>query len=34
MNNYSGELLRIAPELRKYLPGEAYRQVDYGRDHP
>ena len=32
VNDYSGELLRIAPELRKYLPGEAYQQVDYGRE--
>src|SRR5208283_4739291 len=32
VNNYSGELLRVAPELRKYLPGEAYQQVDYGRE--
>jgi len=32
VNNFSGELLRIAPELRKYLPGEAYHQVDFGRE--
>ncbi len=32
VNEYRGELLRIAPELRKYLPGEAYQQVDYGRE--
>ena len=32
VNNYRGELLRIAPELRKYLPGEAYQQVDFGRE--
>ncbi len=32
VNNYSGELLRVAPELRKYLPGEVYQQVDYGRE--
>ena len=32
VSDYSGELLRIAPELRKYLPGEAYRQVDFGRE--
>ena len=32
VNDYSGELLRIAPELRKYLPGEAYQQVDFGRE--
>ncbi|MBI1325726.1 protein kinase [bacterium] len=32
VKNYRGELLRIAPELRKYLPGEAYHQVDYGRE--
>ena len=32
VNDYSGELLRIAPELRKYLPGEAYHQVDFGRE--
>jgi len=32
VNDYSGELLRIEPELRKYLPGEAYHQVDFGRD--
>ena len=32
VNDYRGELLRIAPELRKYLPGEAYQQVDYGRE--
>ncbi len=32
VKDYSGELLRIAPELRKYLPGEAYQQVDFGRE--
>ena len=32
INDYRGELLRIAPELRKYLPGEAYQQADYGRE--
>ncbi|WP_165227463.1 serine/threonine-protein kinase [Aquisphaera insulae] len=32
VDDFRGELLRIAPELRKYLPGEAYRQVDYGRE--
>jgi tetratricopeptide (TPR) repeat protein len=32
VNDYSGELLRVAPELRRYLPGEAYRQIDYGRE--
>ncbi len=32
VNDYSGELLRIAPDLRKYLPGEAYQQVDFGRE--
>ncbi|MHC5537444.1 ATP-binding protein [Singulisphaera rosea] len=32
VGNYSGELLRIAPELRKYLPGEAFQQVDYRRE--
>ena len=32
VNDYQGEILRIAPELRKYLPGEAYQQVDHGRD--
>jgi len=32
VNDYRGELLRIAPELRKYLPGEAYQQVDFGRE--
>jgi tetratricopeptide (TPR) repeat protein len=32
VNDYRGELLRIAPELRKYLSGEAYQQVDYGRE--
>ena len=32
VNDYSGELLRIAPELRKYLPGEVYRQSDFGRE--
>ena len=32
VQDYSGELLRIAPELRKYLPGEAYQQVDFGRE--
>ena len=26
VNDYRGELLRVAPEPRKYLPGEAYRQ--------
>ncbi len=32
VNDYSGELLRIAPELRKYLRGEVYQQVDFGRE--
>ncbi|WP_435011952.1 serine/threonine-protein kinase PknK (plasmid) [Tundrisphaera lichenicola] len=32
VNDYSGELLRVAPELGKYLPGEAYRQIDFGRE--
>ncbi len=32
VNDYRGELLRIAPELRKYLPGEAYQHVDFGRE--
>jgi serine/threonine protein kinase/tetratricopeptide (TPR) repeat protein len=32
VGEYSGELLRIAPELRKYLPGQAYQQVDFGRE--
>ena len=32
VNDYRGELLRIAPELRKYLPGEAYQQVDFGHE--
>ncbi len=32
VNDYRGELLRIAPELRKYLPGEAYQHTDYGLD--
>src|SRR5581483_10976283 len=32
VNDYRGELLRIAPELRKYLPGEAYQHVDRGRE--
>ncbi|MGO9923461.1 MAG: protein kinase domain-containing protein, partial [Isosphaeraceae bacterium] len=32
VNEYGGELLRVAPELRKYLPGEAYQQVDFGRE--
>ena len=32
VNDYRGELLRIAPELRKYLAGEAYQHVDYGRE--
>ncbi len=32
VNDYSSELLRIAPELRKYLAGEAYRQSDPGSD--
>src|SRR5262249_44162149 len=30
VKEYSGELLRIAPELRKYVPGEVYRQADFG----
>ena len=30
VKEYSGELLRIAPELRKYLPGDVYRQADFG----
>ena len=32
VNDYGGELLRIAPELRKYLAGHASRQVDFGRE--
>jgi serine/threonine protein kinase/tetratricopeptide (TPR) repeat protein len=32
VNDYRGELLRIAPELRKYLPGDAYQQIDFGRE--
>jgi tetratricopeptide (TPR) repeat protein len=32
VDDYKGELLRIAPELRKYLHGEAYQQVDFGRE--
>jgi serine/threonine protein kinase/tetratricopeptide (TPR) repeat protein len=32
VNDYRGELLRIAPELRKYLPGDAYSQADPGSD--
>jgi eukaryotic-like serine/threonine-protein kinase len=32
VKDYSGELLRIAPELRKHLPGEAYHQADFGRE--
>ncbi len=32
VSDYSGELLRIAPELRKYLPGDAYRYDELTRD--
>jgi tetratricopeptide (TPR) repeat protein len=32
VNDYRGELLRIAPELRKYLPGEGHQLVDYARE--
>jgi serine/threonine protein kinase/tetratricopeptide (TPR) repeat protein len=32
VNDYRGELLRIAPELRKYLPGEEHPQADYARE--
>ena len=32
VNDYRGELFRIAPELGKYLAGEAYQQVDYRRE--
>ncbi len=32
VSDFSGELLRIAPELRKYLPGDAYRQDELNRD--
>lgn len=32
VGDYAGEILRVAPELRKYLPGEAYRQIDFGRE--
>jgi serine/threonine protein kinase/tetratricopeptide (TPR) repeat protein len=32
VKDYAGEILRVAPELRKYLAGEAYRQVDFGRE--
>ncbi len=32
VSDYRGELLRIAPDLQKYLPGEVYRQSDFGRE--
>jgi tetratricopeptide (TPR) repeat protein len=32
VNDYAGEILRIAPDLRKYLPGEAFRQIDFARE--
>ena len=32
VNGYRGELLRIAPELRKYLSGDAYQQAEIGRE--
>ena len=30
--DYQAELLRIAPDLRRWLPGEAYRQADFVGD--
>ncbi len=32
VDDYRGELLRIAPELRRYLAGEADQPADYGRE--
>lgn len=32
ISEYSAELLRIAPDLRQWLPGEAFRQVDLSRE--
>ncbi len=32
IQDYSSEILRIAPDLRNYLPGEAFRQVDLERE--
>ncbi|WP_339907220.1 ATP-binding protein, partial [Symmachiella dynata] len=29
VDNYRAELLRIAPDLRRWLPGEAYSQADF-----
>ncbi|MBP88426.1 MAG: hypothetical protein CMJ64_17215 [Planctomycetaceae bacterium] len=32
VRNYAAELLRIAPDLRTWLPGKAFRQVDLSRE--
>ncbi len=32
VRNYSAELLRVAPDLHQWLPGEAFRQVDLSRE--
>jgi serine/threonine-protein kinase len=32
VRDYTAELLRIAPDLRRWLPGEAFRQVDLNRE--
>lgn len=32
VEDYSAEILRIAPDLRKWLPGEAFQQADLSRE--
>ena len=32
IEDYCGEILRIAPDLRRWLPGEAFKQVDPSRE--
>ena len=32
IEDYKAEILRIAPDLRKWLPGEAFHQVDLSRE--
>jgi eukaryotic-like serine/threonine-protein kinase len=32
VSEYAAELLRVAPDLRRWLPGEAFRQIDLNRE--
>jgi serine/threonine protein kinase/tetratricopeptide (TPR) repeat protein len=32
LGEYAAELLRVAPDLRRWLPGEAFRQADLNRE--